>query len=553
MTSSRARKFLALGWLAVLGWGSANAASAPSAPPLAQAPATPQPQEAPRGASGDLLIGRITVDGAAPFDVRFGFDGSQGVKAFVFSTENRPGVATVIGGHGIVPAAAGRSGLTLLFFVHFYIDGAHFLEGQIANDAIADPPGKVNATWHLEFRGEVIADGKGEIADECAVGFHAGTPRYAPRIDLWSKYTSGLPDPKTLPTVDRKDAEPLADADPNPNTHAAGSPRNRYVAVEAAKYYFTEDVRYLARLADYVAAQARRPYHLSEIDGVPFRQAKYPESRFIEGRPEMKPYLTTFGRLALGTAALGAPPQNGWDHEHMNVEELYAAYVLCGSRIARREILLIAEQILTTPYVRDPGHSQHSARAFGWVARMLVRAHQVSGEDRYLDAVRTMMDSVRANGQMEGSYRSFVPQDPRNDHMPTEKFESPFMVAVAASAIALYLQEAPHDEQARELLRFCGDLLIDQGYSSDGGGFYYDYSVESGNKNGDGKAIDGVVLFITSALVEVAMEMSEDQREKYLGPARVVFGKQMENKWASPSAPEPHFYKWLLRAARELR
>lgn len=501
--------------------------------------------------SGDLLIGRVAVTGGETKTIRFGFDGSEGIRAFSFSTEGRAGVAAVVGGHCRIPGANGTDGLTLVFFAHFYADGAHFLEGQILNDGMKAPTGAVEAEWRLEFRGQLVTEGKRELKDECGVGFHSGDPRYAPKLDAWALYTVGLPDPKTVKGIPKSDADPVADPDPHENTHKAGSPRNAYVAVDAAKFHFTDDERYLARLMDFVDAQARRPYHLSEADGTPFHFSRYPEAHFLEGKPERKPYRETFGRLGMTEPQLASPPQNGWDQEHLTVEELFAAYVLFGSRIARRELLLIAEQVLTKPNVKEPGYTQHSARAFGWTARVFVRAYQASGDERYLDAVRRMMDSVRKHAVMEGAYRAFVPQDPRNDHIADERWESPFMVAVAASAIALYLQVVPADERARELLGFCGDLLVDQGYSPTNGGFYYDYSVDSSKKSGDGASYDGVVLWIPSALVEVAAEMPEERREKYLGPARTVFQKQMQQDWSKPS--QPHFHKWLLRAAREFR
>ncbi len=535
----------------IVALGSLAAPQALYALPARSVPALDEAKKAP---SGDLLIGKIQIEGADALDIKFGFDSKVGIDAYVFPTEDRPGVASVIGIRGVVPGLKGKSGLSLLAFIHFYSDGAHFLEGQILNDSMTEPPGKVNATWHLEFRGEVVADGHGPILDECAIAFASGPPRFAPRADLWSAFTAGLPDPKKVSGVPRKDAEPVADPDPKPSTHAAGSPRSRYVAVAAAKYYFTQDDRYLARLMDYVIAQARRPYHLSEADGSPFLFSRHPEAWFVEGRPELKPYRDTFGRIALSKVELEAPPQNGWDHEHMNVEELYASYVLFGSRIARRELLLIAEQLLSTGYVREEGHTQHSARAFGWVARLLVRAHQVSGEERYLDGVRRMMDSVRKHAIMTGPYPAFIPQEPKADHMASEKFDTPFMIAVATSAIALYLKEAPKDDKARELLKFCGDLLVDQGYSREKGGFFYDFSCESKNKHGEGDSIDGVVIWIPSALVEVAAEMPEAERAKYLEPAKQVFQRQAANDWGKPSSTKyDEYYKWMLRAAREFQ
>lgn len=527
----------ALGWCSPLGHAQ-------------QAPAKPAP-EAPQQAlpKGPLLKGTVTLAGLDPYEFHFGFDGNKNLRAFNFPTEDREGVAVVIGGHAAIPGPKGRSGPTFLFFLHAYSDGTHYLEAQLLNDAIVDPPGKLDAVWHIEFAGKVVADGKGTLLDQCGVAFQSGTPQFAPRQDLWQHMQQIFPPQAKVTGFSIADAEPKADPDPVASTHQTGSPRNRYVAVEAAKYYYSQDERYLARLLDFVAAQARRPYHLSESDGTPFQQPRHPEAWFIEGRPEMKPYRDTFGRLQLTAPELEKPKYNGWDPEHMNVEELYAAYVLTGSRIARRELLLIAEQLLSTPMCRTEGYSQHSARAFGWVMRALVRAHQVSGEDRYVLAIQRMMESVRKVAVMKGNYKALIPLEPRNDHMKNERYESPFMVAVAASALALYVDIEPNDEGGRELMKLTGDLLVERGYSPTQGGFVYDYSCDSGNTNGDPAQIDGVVLWIPSALAEVAMRVPENERAKYLDVARAVFAKQSANKWGTPA--QDYFFCWFLKAARE--
>jgi hypothetical protein len=532
-------------------WLAATLATAQDTPPApVETPVAPGPAAPPPPGLADLLVGRIAVSGAEPLEFRFGLETSDGIRFYRFSGEQRPGVAAVLGGYTRTKGKDERSGVSLYLFLHLYDDGAHFLEGMLLNDAMSAPPGKVEATWKIAYRGATVVEGGGPLFDQCGIGFAAGEPRFAPREDLLEKYLKSLPAPESVRGVSFADATKVDDPDPTANTHAAGSPRNRYHAVEAAKYHFGGDAQYLARLMDYVLVQARRPYHLAEVDGTPFRSDAHPDCRFLEGRPELKAYLETFGRLSLAPGEIESPPQNGWDHEHMNVEELYAAYVFTGSRLARRELLLIAEQLLTTPYVKEPGYPQHSARAFGWVARALVRAAQASSDPRYLDAVRRMMDSLRKGAVMEGAYRALVPQAPRGDHMADERWESPFMVAVAASAIALYLEASPEDERARDLLRFCGDLLVDQGYSPTNGGFFYDYAVDSGKKTGVGDRYDGVVLMIPSALVAVARELPEAQREKYLAPARRVYAAQSAQPWGKPS--QDHFHRWLLLAAREL-
>ncbi|MFG0319455.1 MAG: hypothetical protein ACF8XB_19450 [Planctomycetota bacterium JB042] len=498
--------------------------------------------------SAPLLAATVRVEGGGETRFEYGTTGSTGLRAFALDTEGRPGVAAVVGGHGRTGPIGGKSGLTFLFFLHFHDDRSVFLEAQLLNDAIDDPPGKVAAAWEVSLQGREVAKGNGRFADETGVTIFAGTTRAAPRADLVAELLSTMPAPGTIrgapPPGPKAD-----DPDPVRNTHQTGSPRNAWVAVDAARFLSTGEAGHLERLLDFVAAQARRPYHLSEANGEPFLFERHPTAAFIEGKPELRSHRATFGRMQLPPAAFDAGGFNGWDHEHMNVEELYAAYVLLGSRVARRELVLIAEQLLSTRYVKDEGQHQHSARAFGWVARLLVRAAQATGEPRYRAGVRRMMGSLKAHWQPNGAYKALVAQEPRGDHMPDQRWESPFHVAVATSALALHLRVFPDDAEARELLRFCGDLLVDQGYSPRNGGFFYDYSVESSAKNGDGKQTKGVALWICAPLVEVAWAVPEGERAKYLAPARRLWDANRVEDWGKPS--HDIYWRWFLPAAKE--
>jgi len=497
---------------------------------------------------GALLDVSIRVDGAADSQFSYGLASSSGFRVFALSPEDRPGVVAVVGGHGRTAAIRGKAGLTVLFFLHFYQSRQMFLELQILNDSIEDPPGKVSAEWTVTMGGAVLSDGKGDFADETGLTLFGGRVLPAPRVDLLAELLATMPEPGGIAGVPAS-GKKLGDPDSIKNTHQTGSPRNRWIAIEAARFLATEDAGHIDRMFDFVAAQGRRPYHLSEPSGAPFLFANYPTAHFIEGKPELKAHRETFGRMSLPPTAFATGGRNGWDHEHMNVEEFYASYVLTGSRVARRELVLIAEQLLSTRYVKDAGQHQHSARAFGWVARLLIRAGQATGETRYRDGVRRMMGSLKEHWQPSGAYKALVPQEPRGDHMPTERWESPFHVAVATSALALYDRVYPGDVDATELLFFCADLLVDQGYSPTNGGFYYDYSVESGNKNGDGKQTKGVALWIASPLVEAAWAAPADKKAKYLEPARRLWDANRIEAWGKPSSDI--YWRWFLPAAKE--
>lgn len=506
------------------------------------------PQERPKLPANvpPLVEVEIQVQGRAAEKVSFGLEGTQGLEVFALSTEGREHVAAVIGGYGRAGGAGTITGVSVLFFLHLHKNGTSLLEVQIANDAIPAPLGTTQIRYAVKSMGVLIREDERVFPDQTGVTLFLGEGRFAPRPDLLKSYLETVPSPSGLRRVDLSDADPVDDPDPTKDTHAPGSPRNRYHAVQAVKYLATNDRRYLDRLLDFVAQQAERPYHLSEPNGEPMFAARYPKAHFIEGRPNLGGGREGFGRDALTKEGRGGAARNGWDHEHMNVEELYAAYVLTGSRIARRELIQIAEQLLTTPYVKDEGYFQHSARAFGWVARLLVRAYQVSHEDRYLDGVRRMMRSIRKH-RSTGPYPALVPQKPQNDHMKDERWESPFMVAIAASALALYCREVPADAEAKDLLRFCGDLLVDRGWDPVGQGYFYDYSVDSDRKTGTAQT-NGVVLFIPSALVEVANQLPEKDRPKYLEPARHLYEVNHAKGYATTA--DNLFFRWFLSASK---
>ncbi len=522
-------------------------------PPQGQTPAPAAPPSLASIPQVDVMRAVIGVKGADPATIDVTLRGMRGGQAYVLGNEGRPGVTAVIGGFARTPGVGGKAGVSFLFFLHRYEGGLFFLEAQILNDAMRDAPGKVEVNWKIELASAVVAEGSKELPDQTGVMIVAGKPRFAPRSDLLAQYVRGLPSPASMGGVPRDDADPKPDADPNPNTHAPGSPRNRYVAHDAAKFLFTQDPRYLERLMDFVAAQARRPYHLSEATGEPFYQSRYPEAYFVEGHPELKTYRETFGRILMTDADRDTGNMNGWDHEHMDVEELYAAYMLIGSRVARREIVLIAEELMSTRYVREERKFQHSARAFGWCARALVRAYQVTGARRYLDGVKRMMASVEAHCIKDGPYPGLVPQDPKDDHLKNERWESPFMVAVAASALALYHDVEPNDPQALEMLEFCGDLLVNRGWSDSANGFFYNYSLDSSGHGENAYAqTNGVATWICSPLVEIAAALppeKAEKKERYLSVAKRLFDKNREDQIAVPT--HDYFYRWFLRAQKE--
>lgn len=496
---------------------------------LLQAPvaagAAPGGDEEPAG--GAFLEIELGVGGAAPVTLSYGYEGATGLRVFSFGNEGRPGVAAVIGGTGRTPGPNGQSGVGILFFIHLFEDARSFVEVQLLNDAMVEPPGRVAVTYRLSHLGELFAEGSTELLDQTGLHFSGGTPRFAPRQGLQDAYLRHLPDLKQFGAAPPVAAAPFEVPLPPQRSAAA----LRFLAAGDP-----EDAAALRALLDGVRRSSERPFHLSRPNGEPFFQRQHPEAYFVAGRPEMKPYRETFDRILMIPDQLGNLGEPGWDAERLDGEELYAAYALLGSRLARRELVLLAEELLATAMVREELRQVPSAAEFAAAARLLVRAFQASGQDRYLDGVRRMLASLESYRVTAEPFRALAPRRPpaSGGDLGAEAFERTADVAAAALAIALFLEQSPGDRRALALLEFCGDLIVEQGTPKEGNGFYDAYSIESQARSGSGAALEGAAIVIPAALVAVARSLPETSREKYLAPARRAYQSVREEPWARP-------------------
>lgn len=222
----------------------------------------------------------------------------------------------------------------------------------------------------------------------------------------------------------------------------AGSPRNRLsVYLEAVQ----------SRRADLFALnQARawnamdlRPYHLRG-----FSADQYPKANLTEGLPHTNdPPETRLGRTGIEQRfpeyKVGIPPKghgyNGFDPEHMTLDDVYECYLLTGDWVALDALRSAGEAMLTWHYVMPQG-DLFSSRIVGWTLRALVQCARATGDRRYLTAARDMV--LRANerrGKGEVKYLCRLRPDPRR--LPDQESEAPWMVAVAMHGLCAYWYE----------------------------------------------------------------------------------------------------------------
>ena len=255
------------------------------------------------------------------------------------------------------------------------------------------------------------------------------------------------------------------------NTHQSGSPRNQLsVFLEALQSGRNDLFRWAQSRAWH--AMDLRPYH---IDG--FLASEHPDANLYEGIPHgNEPPERRLGRSEIPGRfpeyKQGLPEKghgyNGFDPEHMTLDDIYECYLLTGSWPALDALRSAGEAMLTWKEVIPSGEI-HSARSFGWTLRALVQVHRATGEARYLDAARRLVaraDSERGKGPVKYLQR----MKPDGRHLADQESDAPFMVAVALHGLSAYWLETADPivpPMAADLSDFCMGAFRGTGFVAD--------------------------------------------------------------------------------------
>lgn len=225
-------------------------------------------------------------------------------------------------------------------------------------------------------------------------------------------------------------------------TTVSGSPRNRLsVFLEAIQSGRREP--YTLALARARHAMDLRPYHIRG-----FSADEYPQANLHQGVPHPnEPAELRLGRTGIPGRfpeyKAGLPAKghgyNGFDPEHMTLDDVYECYLLTGDWVALDALRSAGEAMLTWRYVM-PGGNLFSSRIVGWTLRALVQVHRATDDPRYLEAAADMVaraDAERGRGPVK--YLRTLGPDPRR--LPDERSEAPWMVAIAMHGLAAYWYE----------------------------------------------------------------------------------------------------------------
>ncbi len=182
------------------------------------------------------------------------------------------------------------------------------------------------------------------------------------------------------------------------STHATGSPRNRYSYLLP---YLQTGLRHHFQWVENQlhVSMNLRPYHWTTYEQS-FDADDFPEDRLFDGTWDWRRPGAGFlarqampARYAPWQSATGGP-WNGWDQEHLTVDDLRDYYLVTGDPKALESIEEMAQGLRTYEMCRNPDERVHSGRVLGWGLRTLIEAYRLTGDEDYWQSASSMVQSV---------------------------------------------------------------------------------------------------------------------------------------------------------------
>ena len=143
---------------------------------------------------------------------------------------------------------------------------------------------------------------------------------------------------------------------------------------------------------------------------------------------------------------------------HTWSEGMTEAWLLGGDEISMESALLLGEHLVKfiAPTLVDLGHHERSA---GWSITALLGLYRATGEKRYLDAARLLVDVAldEQNFEMGGAWPHQLPRDHANGHR--DAFGNcPYLVGILTAALQRYYREDPDPAVKKSLIAAAGWL-----------------------------------------------------------------------------------------------
>ncbi len=333
------------------------------------------------------------------------------------------------------------------------------------------------------------------------------------------------------------------------STHTTGSPRNRFSYL--LPYLQTGHRPHLEWVEDQLLISMNmRPYHWNTLEAE-FNSNDFPGDRFFDGAWSLD------GSGPGAEARRDIPSSyvpwqtnrrhawNGWDMEHMTIDDLRDWFLATGHPKALESITEIAETLRTYRMFWDWDTWVHTGRTFGWCARAMLEAYRLTGREQYWESLTHLMQlALLRNGtrrilQNGWATDDFEPlwlyQDVQHGITNYDEFR-PWMSAIGGIGVGLYIDELerrraagrPESVSADELrayLRETADLMLELGWVP-GEGFIYSIDIyqEEGEYSG---TKSGTATWTTDFLTLTTIETGDP---KYFQIAREILDHQRGKK-----------------------
>ncbi|MEQ8765037.1 MAG: hypothetical protein RL885_13980 [Planctomycetota bacterium] len=332
------------------------------------------------------------------------------------------------------------------------------------------------------------------------------------------------------------------------STHTTGSPRNRFSYL--LPYLQTGHRPHIDWVEDQLLISMNmRPYHWNTFESE-FESADFPGDRFYDGAWSLEgsgPGAEARRNIPSDYAPWQTHRRhawNGWDMEHMTIDDLRDWYLLTGHPKALESIVEVVEALKTYRIFWDWDTWAHTGRTFGWCARAMLDAYLLTGRERYWVSLTHLVQLA----MMRNGTRRIL-----DDGWATHDFEPlwlygevqkgitnydefrPWMSAIGGIGVGRYLTELERRRRAgktdeirsdelKAYMRETADLMLELGWIP-GEGFIYSLDIYeeggtySGTKNG---TATWTAEFLTLTTIqtgdpryhEVAEEIVEHQRSK---------------------------------------
>ena len=308
------------------------------------------------------------------------------------------------------------------------------------------------------------------------------------------------------------------------NSHTTGSPRNKLTYFDKFAMAGSQSAFRIAE-AFALHSQDIRTYH---IEG--FRREDHPTAVLWEGLPPWSFSPDKLGRDSLDPALDphranipdGGHGWNGFDIEHLVLDDLYEYYLMTGDLVTLDALNEIGHLMRTWPIyslTKAPG----TTRGVGWGMRAIVKIYQVTGNPKFLSAANDLLASVVATYGQDPSptnglvYHYITEYPPHNNHIADDEYDLPWQLAVTIHGMLLHHRETG-DPRSLAVALDVSDYIVDYGWNG--------VAMNEALANDDHTNINykgdntGVNTWIPSAL---ALAYRQDPRPEFLSYAQIMY------------------------------